>query len=152
MPTIDSVVDDLSRMKRRDVREVFNKVQDRWRERSDSVETKHPLRAEMTRAEFARWVALQDSLIDVGLERAFHLPANTPADEVRVLEVSSQLYYGEAFDAVLFHNREKEEKAPFLYSVAGVSHEQFEGIRAGRTKLPEGWVWAGAVQLELSDD
>lgn len=96
------------------------------------------------RDDVAKWVAKQHFVADTGIREVWYLPRESPADEIRLLEVNDRFIPGdETVDAMEFGL--DVGGAPFRLSIADITTDQLEGIKRGQTRLPSGWSLDGGL-------
>src|SRR5262249_19801721 len=98
-----------------------------------------------SRDEIAEWVAKRHMGADGGIEQVWFLHAGSPADEIRLLEVSER-FTGEAAKIEPIDFGLDLDGPKYKLLVADVSVEQLEKIKADPAKsLPNDWKIDGAI-------
>ncbi|MHB1559162.1 MAG: hypothetical protein ACYC61_17045 [Isosphaeraceae bacterium] len=87
----------------------------------------------------AQWYAQRHLETDTGVERIYHLPTNAPPREIRFLEVNRMISETTPPEPIDFGVDIGSANAHTLY-VLDVTPSQWEAIRRGEMKLPDGWV------------
>lgn len=124
----------------------FSKVYvDVIRKRQSRVEAERFPPEGANRDQFAHWLARRHLTSDVSIDHVIYLPAGSPANEIRLLEVNSFLNISdpEVIEPLEF----TPDIRGFSYKifVADISGDQWEHVKAGRLTLPEGWNLGGNV-------
>jgi hypothetical protein len=91
------------------------------------------------RAAFAEWLARQHLEFDSRLTEIVYLPAGTPEDQVRLLEVNTGLYVEPGDPIVPVEMTPAINELPFRVSVADVSPDEWKQIQNNPGLLPAGW-------------
>jgi hypothetical protein len=98
-----------------------------------------------SRDQIAQWVAERHMGADGGIHEVWFLPAGSPPDEIRLLEVSDR-YTGEAAGIEPIDFGLDVEGAKYRLRVADVSAERLEKIRADpANSLPKDWKIEGRL-------
>src|SRR5207245_2791221 len=93
----------------------------------------------------AEWVAKRHMGADAGIHQVWFLQSGSPADEIRLLEVSER-FTGEAAKIEPIDFGLDLDGAKYKLLVADVSGEQLEKIKADPAKLlPKDWKIDGAL-------
>ncbi len=101
----------------------------------------------MSRDDFAHWIAMKHLAIDPEIREVHYLPTNAASREVRLLEVNARLALPNSLGPV-----EPVDFMPdidgldFTLLVADVTPEEWEAVRRGELPLPDGWVLDEHVQ------
>jgi hypothetical protein len=91
-----------------------------------------------TRDEVAAWLAHKHLIGDSAIREVWYLPTGAAPDEIRLLEVNDRLP-GPSCQAEALGFGLDLEGVNFRLSVADVSGEQMEGVKADPSRLPAGW-------------
>lgn len=92
-----------------------------------------------TREQIAEWVAKQHAGSDGGVRQVWFLPANSPADEIRLLEISER-YTGEPDKIEPVDFSLNVANASFKLAIADISGARLEKIKSDPSRwLPNDW-------------
>ena len=91
------------------------------------------------RAAFAEWLARQHLGFDTRLTEVVYLPAGSPDDQVRLLEVNTGLYPDPGSPIVPTEMTPAVSDLPFRVSVADITPEEWDQIQTNPGLLPTGW-------------
>lgn len=101
-----------------------------------------------SRDEFAQWIARRHLAADPGLNVVIYLPANAPANEVRLLEVNTLLSLSDKPGLVeAFDFSPDIEGLPFVVLVADITSEQWQAVQDQKLALPSGWSLDGRTEI-----
>ena len=95
------------------------------------------------RAAFAIWLARQHLRFDSRLTQVVYLPFGAPEDEVRLLEVNTDLYPEPGSPIVPVETTPAVTDLPFRVWVADVTPYEWNQIQANPGLLPPGWSLEG---------
>lgn len=96
-----------------------------------------------TPGQFAHWLARRHLSGDAAIERVVYLPAGSPPDEIRLLEVN-QLLNAPNPDVIEPLDFTPDNGLPFKVFVADITADQWERItQAPQSILPAGWELPG---------
>jgi hypothetical protein len=89
--------------------------------------------------DIAAWIAKRHLLADNSIREVWYLPANSPADEIRLLELNGRLA-GSGWGVEPIDFALDVKGAHFKLLVADITSEELEPIKNGRSsQLPAGW-------------
>ncbi len=91
------------------------------------------------RAAFAEWLARQHLGFDTRLTEVVYLPAGSPEDQVRLLEVNTGLYPEPGSPIVPIETTPAVTDLPFRVSVVDVTPDEWKQIQTNPGLLPAGW-------------
>ncbi len=95
------------------------------------------------RAAFAEWLARQHLGFDSRLMEIVYLPAGSPEDQVRLLEVNTGLYPDPDSPIVPIETTPAVTDLPFRVLIADVTPDEWKQIQTNRGLLPAGWSLEG---------
>jgi hypothetical protein len=95
------------------------------------------------RAAFAEWLARQHLEFDSRLTEVVYLPAGSPEDQVRLLEVNTGLYPDPANPIVPIETTPAVTDLPFRVWVIDVTPDEWKRIQLNPSILPDGWSLEG---------
>jgi hypothetical protein len=95
------------------------------------------------RDRIAEWVAKQHLAADGSIRQVYYLPAGSPPQEIRLLEINERYSTPDDQPEPFDFGLEVSGQALRL-SVADVSREQLEVMEQNPSFLPQGWKWEGA--------
>jgi hypothetical protein len=149
MPTISDLVPALANLPRNEYADLIRRVDEMRRQAREQAE-QNPPRTGMSKEDFVAWIARQHFAVDKGITRIFHLPAGSPPEEVRLLEVNvlASLPENGAVEAVDFMP-DVEGAAQFALFVADVTPRQLEAIMKRQLPLPKGWQLDGIQEIPV---
>ncbi len=94
----------------------------------------------------AKWYAQRHMEIDDGVVRILYLPTNSPAREIRFLEINRMISETTQPEPIDFGVDIGGADAHTLY-VLDVTPAQWQAIQAGQMRLPAGWTLDGSQEL-----
>ncbi len=101
-------------------------------------------KADSTRDQIAEWVAKRHMGADGGIQQVWYMRTESPADEIRLLEVSDR-YKGESSKIEPIDFGLDVSGAKFKLLVADITADELEKIKADPATLPKGWKIDGAT-------
>lgn len=142
MPNRESLIQGLAELDPATLEEVVTAAYRQQAQRTKVVDQERPTFL-ATPQEFAHWVAKRHLSSDAAIERVVYLPTDSPADEIRLLEVNRFLNPPD-FDLIEPLDFTPDTDPPFKVFVADVTTDQWERIKqAPETMLPREWKLAG---------
>jgi len=91
----------------------------------------------------AAWIAKQHLIADASVREIWYLPANSPCDEIRLIEVNGRLSgFGWAVEPVDFALAVGGSQ--FKLNVADVTSDELQEAKRDSSTLPGGWSLSGA--------
>lgn len=100
-------------------------------------------KADSSTDQIAEWVAKRHISADAGIREVWYLRAGSPADEIRLLEVS-ELYATESTVIEPIDYGLDIDGAKFKLLVADVTSEQLQQIKTEPSRLPKNWTFDDA--------
>jgi hypothetical protein len=97
------------------------------------------------RDEVAAWVAKKHLNVDSGIQEVWYLPQESPAEEIRLLELSDR-FAGIESKAEPIDFGLDIEGALFRLFVADISSDEFDQIQHDPSRLPPGWSLKGSTR------
>jgi hypothetical protein len=106
---------------------------------------------DVSREDFARWIALQHLDFDPSISEVYYLPLNAPPREVRLIEVNRSLHLRTEIGPVepLDFSFDIKGMEPFLLLVADVSPYEWEALIHDRLAPPRGWCLDQRIAFSL---
>ena len=150
MPDLDSLIQQLIHLSRRDYSDLIGRV-DRERRQALQHEVLPPLELWRNKDCQAHWYGRQHFDVDKNLIAVYYLPENAPPNEIRLLEVSRDLAIPELAPIEALDFSEKQGHLGRTLFVADVTPGQFEAIRKGTVSLPPGWSMTDAQRVVSVD-
>ena len=153
MTDLDILREQLIKMPRWAYSDLILEVDAERRAKVRRWEAEHPLRPDMTRDEFASWIARQHFLYDKGVRRIIEFPSDAPPDEVRLIEVNALAPMPELAPIAPFDmTPDSEESPPFRVVSAVIGPRQIDGALNGEIPLPDGWRLQGYREVSLNEN
>jgi len=138
MPNREELIQALAQLDPTTLEEVVNTA---YRRHNDPAEAAVQARPDphATPEQFAQWLAQRHLSSDAAIERVVYLPAGSPGDEIRLLEVNRFLNTP-ATDAIEPLDFTPEMDLPYRVFVADIKSDQWERVqREPGAVLPQGW-------------
>jgi hypothetical protein len=139
MPDINELVPTLVNLPRHQYADLIRRVDAERRQAAEREAAQHRPRNGMSKEEFVDWIVKEHFAADKGIVKIVYLPADAPAEEVRLLEVNSLASLPENGPVEAVDFMPDVEGVPFTLFVADVTPRQFEAIVNRQLDLPRGW-------------
>jgi hypothetical protein len=97
----------------------------------------------------AKFYAIRHKEIDPGILKIFYLPTGAPPNEIRLVEVTNSIM-GTGSPEPIDFGVDSGSPSEHKLIVLDVPPEYWESIQEGKTILPGGWSFEGAVRLDNS--
>ncbi len=146
MTQLDDLVPTLATLPRHDYIALLKKVDEQRRQQTAAELAEEPS-PQMSKADFAAWIAQQHYAIDQGITRIIYLPAGSGPQDIRLLEVNHLASLPEEGPILAFDFLPDSAGLNFSLSVADLTPSQFDAIRANQLALPQGWSLTGAEEI-----
>ena len=88
---------------------------------------------------FAQWIARRHLAVDPGIREVIYLPTDSPANEIRLLEVNAMLDGLQDEEVLPSDYGTPVEGLDFSVHVADITPQQWQDIQGERLALPPGW-------------
>jgi hypothetical protein len=151
MTEVETIKEQLVRMPRRAYGELLRQVDRARRAEAERQEAVNPIRPDMTRDEFANWIARRNYDFDPGIVRIVYFPTGAPPDEVRLLECNELTPYPEGWPLRAYPFDVDLDDVEFKVYVADVAPSLVPEVLAGHVGLPSGWMLDGYQEFTFDD-
>jgi hypothetical protein len=151
MSELEQLTEKLKALPRRQYAELIRQVDAERRKTAERIEKNDPPRSGMSRDSFVNWVVRHHFAIDKGIVKILYLPANSPENEVRLLEVNELAAIPENGAVEAFDFMPDVEGVDFALFVADVTPQQFAAVMRGQLPLPREWRLEGYREFEPGD-
>jgi len=136
---------DLAELEEADWIEVWDNASELRKKTNETKYTYEDPNLEMSRDQFAQWVAFRHLASNASLRQVVYFPQGAPSDEIRFLEIDGDPWLPE---------EDRPERSDFSPNILGISFRvivaditpnQWRRIKNDPSLLPEGWSLTNSV-------
>ncbi len=136
----DQLVTELDKLSPEELEDVLDRLTSTRARKSNEPETDK-------KKGFAIWLAKQHLGIDPHIHEVIYLPTDSPAQEIRLIEINTKLYLEPGDDAIVPVNMTPAASGlPYKVTVADITPAQWSRVQRTPGLLPVGWSLAGRVR------